>query len=550
MVKIIFTACSIVLSMVAMAQRTKDTAQSRTVVVTSSFKPELKASSKINFSADTPLPETEKPVLQYDVPGQNLSFTYQSPGLKPLAANIDSSVVWANTNFIKAGYGNYTTPFLQAGVALGDGVNSVINVHGKYTSSRGSLPFQQFSKANLEAVGIFSSPDNRSEWTGKLYFDNNTQYQYGFRPDSLLFSKDELRRAFTAFGGKLGLKNKVINNFGINYSPDLSIEVFADNRSAKEYNALLNAPVSKTIAKIFELNVGFTADITSYRTDSLQIDNNLYYFTPSLLFKTPNFKLTGGFIPSWDNSVFTLLPNFSVEARINEEKFILQAGWVGFYNKTNYHSLANFNPWLQQPTFLLNTRIKEQYAGFKGASGSHFTYNAKAFYRVMNNKPLFLNDTLSGKSFQIVNEPELKAIGLHGEIAYTQQEKFSFMGAATWNQYSVLTVNEEAWGLTPLEITGTLKWMVLKDLLVKSDIFFWDGPRYRTKELFTGKLKPAVDVNAGLEFAVLPNLDLWLQFNNILNNKYERWNQYEVIGFNVLAGIVFSFDDIRKPIQF
>jgi hypothetical protein len=30
--------------------------------------------------------------------------------------------------------------------------------------------------------------------------------------------------------------------------------------------------------------------------------------------------------------------------------------------------------------------------------------------------------------------------------------------------------------------------------------------------------------------------------NNIFNNKYERWHQYPVYGFNILGGIVFRFD--------
>jgi len=50
-----------------------------------------------------------------------------------------------------------------------------------------------------------------------------------------------------------------------------------------------------------------------------------------------------------------------------------------------------------------------------------------------------------------------------------------------------------------------------------------------------------MDLNAGVEFTVLPKLNLWVQFNNLLNNKYQRWNQYEVLGFNVLGGVVYSF---------
>jgi hypothetical protein len=29
--------------------------------------------------------------------------------------------------------------------------------------------------------------------------------------------------------------------------------------------------------------------------------------------------------------------------------------------------------------------------------------------------------------------------------------------------------------------------------------------------------------------------------NNLLNNTYQRWNQYNVLGFNVLGGVVYSF---------
>ncbi len=519
---------------------------SRTVVVTSAFKPSLKTTSKINFSGALPQPDEERPVLQYDVPAQNLSFTYQSPALQPLAANIDSVIAWRNTNFVKVGYGNYTTPYLQAGLSFGDGVNSVVNVNGRYTSSKGPLPFQSFSKTNLEALGIFSTADNRNEWSGKIFFDNNTQYQYGFVPDTLKFEKDQLRRAFTTFGGKATFRNKEENVLGIDYNPQASLTLFADNSGGKENNFIVSAPITKNVAKIFAVNVGFTADVTSYKADTVSVDNNLYYFTTNLQFKTPNFKVVAGFNPSWDNGVFSMLPNFTAEAKINEEKFILQAGWTGYFNKTTYQKLASINPYLNQPSFLLNTRITEQYAGFKGSAGSHITYNARLSYLALKNQPLFVNDTITGRSFNVVNEPDMKDIRLHGEVGYTQQEKFSLLAGATFNQYSSLSANAEPWGLLPLEITGALRWNIMKQLVLKSDLFFWDGSKYTTKYLESGKLSPAVDLNAGLEFALKPNLNLWMQFNNVFNNKYERWKQYPVLGFNVLAGVVYSFDKLSQ----
>jgi len=92
-----------------------------------------------------------------------------------------------------------------------------------------------------------------------------------------------------------------------------------------------------------------------------------------------------------------------------------------------------------------------------------------------------------------------------------------------------------------MEVTGSVKWKLLKDLQMKADIFLWDGNPYRDKGLQSRKSDPAADLNLGAEFAVMPRLNLWLQMNNLLNNTYQRWNQYQVLGFNVLGGVVYSF---------
>jgi hypothetical protein len=231
---------------------------------------------------------------------------------------------------------------------------------------------------------------------------------------------------------------------------------------------------------------------------------------------------------------------------MKDERFVLQGGWIGYYQKNTYQTLAAFNPWISQPSNLLNTRINEAYAGFKGSLGSHFTYNAKLSALKYLNATLFTNDFIDGKTFQTIYEPSMRALKIHGEAGYTFQERFSFLGGVTISNYSALKENSKAWGLVPLEITGSLRWQILKDLQFKSDIFLWDGANFTTKGGVTTKPKSAYDLNAGVEFTIMPKLNLWLQFNNIFNNKYQRWNQYQVLGFNVIGGVVYSFSQPGK----
>lgn len=520
--------------------KSRDTSKPDVVVLYSNFKPTLRNAAKINFTAATPILDTTRIALTYKVPSQNLFFSYQPVAIKPLALYVDSSVHWQNNQYVKVGFGNYSTPYIEAGASFGDGIKALTSVHAKYTSSKGSKPFQQFSKAGIEALGNYTSGNNL-EWNGKIFYDNNTQYQYGFEPTTLVFSKESLQQQFNTIGLNIGLRNKQANNYGITFKPNIGVSYFFDGKDGKELNFVAKLPINKAFGTMFAFDLGLTADITSYQTPTQKIKNNLFYLEPTIQFKTPNLKVNLGILPGWDNQVNSILPNVSAEAKINGEKFVLQAGWIGYYQKNTYQSLAAINPWLQQPTSLINTKIREQYAGFKGSAGSHFTYNAKVSFMQFNGQPLFVNDVVDGKSFIILSEPDLQAIKIHGEVGYTVQEKFSLLAAANINQFTKLSVYDKAFGLSPLELTGSLRWKVLKDLHFKSDIFFWDGPKYLSKTLQTQKLDAAIDLNVGLEYSLMPKLNLWLQFNNLLNNRYQRWSQYEVLGLNVVGGVVYSF---------
>ncbi|MFC4232761.1 hypothetical protein ACFOW1_12745 [Parasediminibacterium paludis] len=523
-----------------------DTTAPKEVTITSSFKPSLRNAAKINFTAATPIIDTNKLPLSYNIPSSNLFFSYQPVAIKPVALFVDTSIYWHNDAYVKVGFGNFASPYAEAGIAFGDGKQTMFSLHGKHTSSTGRLTFQDFSKTGVDFLGSITTKNN-NEISAKAFWDNSVQYRYGYQPSTSVFTKDDLRQAFNNVGLELGLQNKLPNSFGVTYHPQIKASTFFDNHNGNEISLLAKLPINKSFGRFLALDVAATADISSFKRqlvpNAATVNNNLFYVNPTIQFKTPNIKLNAGIQPTWDNQSFWLLPNVTAEAKINEEKFVVQAGWRGYVNKNTYQSLAGINPYIIQPTSLLNTKVTEQYAGFKGSAGKHFTYNARISFLNMDNAALYVNDTTTGKTqeFKAVFEPVLKAIKLHGEIGYTDQEKFSFIASANYTQFTKLNTYDKAYGLLPLEINGALRWKVFKDLLVKSDVFFWDGSHYQMQNLKSGKLSPAIDANIGTEFTVMPKLNVWLQINNVFNNKYQRWNQYEVLGLQVLGGVVYHF---------
>lgn len=540
-VLIFILAFSLVLTVKVSAQ---DSLKRKTIEITSTFKPVLRDAVKINFNAAPPSVDSTRPSLKYNLPSQNLSFTYIPVLIKPVALDVDSSSAWKYRNYIKAGIGTVTLPFLQSAFSFGDGKNTYFNVFAKHLSSKGSLPFQKNSQTEARVTGTYKTPKNL-EWNASLGFEAEDYFFYGYQPSTPGFTKSELRQRFQSFQGKLSLRNIQPTEYGLNYYPNFKTSVFSGKnefRRATESNTVLNVPLHKAIGKVFGVKLGATADLTSYNpANKKRQQNNLYYFSPSVLVTTPNFYLEGGIIPSWDNGVFKNLPNIMADITTNDKRFTVQLGWIGYYNKGSFERFASINPWIMQPDSLLNTRVMERYAGFKGSVLNHFTYSAKIGYMQYRNMTLFVNDTTDGKTFNVLYSPLVEALQLHGEIGYTQGETFNATAGMTWNQFTKVKDQSKAWGLLPFEFNASMNWQVINNLWFKSDLFVWNGAAYQTKSKDARKGEGGFDLNAGVEFKITKQFNLWAQVNNLFNNRYERWHQYPVYGFNLLGGVVFNF---------
>ncbi len=520
----------------------QDSTRKKTIDVTSTFKPVLREAVKQNFSASLPVLDSIRPVLQYQVPAQQVKVPFLPGALNPVALSVDSVLPWQNSQYLKVGLGNVHLPYIQGAFSLGDERNNV-GLYGEIYRAKGRLDYQKNNLADIQLRSKVSAGDNH-DFTMKLGYKVQDYFFYGYQPDTLSFSKSQLKQTFQTVDGYFGFRNVNPTAFDLSYQPSVSVTAFSGKNDAfkgSESNIVAKLPLQKTFGKSFGFNLGVTADITRYNPPTKEVvKNNLYYVEPALVLKTPNVYFQGGITPSWDNKVFHLLPNVMAEFITSDQRFTFQAGWIGYFNRGSYQRFAGINPWIMQPDTLRNTRVTEFYAGFKGSLANHFTYSAKASYGKHFNENLFVNDYNDdgGKSFQTVYASEITMLRLHGEIGYMLGETFNFNAGVTYTNFSKVEGQLRAWGLLPMEINANLRWRIIPDLFLKADLYAWDGPSYLNKDGGAYKGDKAADMNLGVEFKVLPNLDLFFQMNNIFNNRYQRWNQYEVYGFQVLGGVI------------
>lgn len=540
-----FATCTILcllLGSTPVLRAQKDTTK-KGVDIISSFKPVLREAAKIQFSASPPPVDSTRPRLNYDIPNQTLLFPYQPGTLKPLALSIDSGGRFINDNYIKAGFGSLRTPFVQAGFSFGDGKTAGLNIYARHVASEGKREYQDFSQTMFKLAGYYKT--GRHQWDASLGMQQDRTYKYGYEPASLSFTPDSLRQRFQTISARLAMKNSQLTEFGLLYQPELKVDIFSDQRGNNESNTSLSLPLEKAIGESFAVRLGLNVDLTRLSPDNkAAFSNNMYYLSPSVSYRGATINAQVGIRPSWDNGDFRMFPNIQADISSSDQRFTFQAGWTGYLRKTSYQYLAGQNPWLFVPDQLLNTQVEERYAGFKGTVGEHFSYAAKVGFNQLRNQPLFVNDTVTGKggkSFRVVNESRMNVVNFGGELGFTIQEKLSVISALQFNQFSGFRDQAKAWGLLPLEWRTSLRLQVIRDLWLTSDLFAWGGPKYRRADGSPGDLGGAADLNAGLEFRITRNLNLWTQFNNIFNKQYQRWNQYPVYGFNFVGGLVFSF---------
>jgi hypothetical protein len=520
----------------------KDTSKNAAIDIISSYKPVLRNAAKINLSASPLEADTSTPHFTYTIPPINLAFNYQPIALKPLALNSDSSLPLGIRNYVKFGFGNYSTPYLRSVFGFGNGRKFIANLYGNYISSKGKMEYQDFSDLSMKALGSYFFKGK--ELHGAIGVGFKEYFQYGF-DSSQKMKRDSLRRQYSDVMLQLGFRNTATNKLNINYDPTIDLHFYTRENKIQETDIELNIPVQKKLNDQFTASLVINSRVANYTNKDLgtafTINNSVFELRPALDYYNSKFIVHAGLTPAWDNKEFTVLPDFRAEVPIATKNFVLQAGWVGRFINNSFRTLTKENPYIADPFFLANTKEQQFYGGIKTSIGNHFDVNAKAAILTYHNVPLFVNDFDKGNTILVVNERRINDLQIHGDVIYTKRDAFSVKGALDLNTYSGLKDNANAWHLIPVQLTGSFRWNAYRHLLLKSDLFMFSNVPVLLKHNVEAKLPAAVDLSAGAEYSIRKNIGVWLTINNLLNKRYERWNNYQVYGTQVLAGFLFHF---------
>ena len=194
------------------------------------------------------------------------------------------------------------------------------------------------------------------------------------------------------------------------------------------------------------------------------------------------------------------------------------------------------------------------YGGFLSNISSCFNFSGSISSDTYENYPFFITDTSSFllNTFTLLYD-KVSTLKIKGELEFVKSAHISLALNGTYTHYK--TNQEYAWYKPAYEFGFTGRYDMQNKIVLTTKIDV-NGPVWASvpvhDPLFDGigpapyvftseKLKGWTDVNLGAEYRFTKALSFWLNFNNLTNNKYYRWNNYRSYGINLLGGVSYSF---------
>jgi hypothetical protein len=550
------------------------------IVIISDWIPPLTKSFKIDENPqiiDTVLPT---PDYNYPMIPKVLNFDFKPELIKPAKMRVLEPLDKLYKGYARVGVGPITVmPLGELYLTNLRSKEKAMGLHVRHFSSQedGRAPaFNGFSQNSAKLWYKHFSRHHTVETS--MDYKRDGVYHFGLMQEDLDVDKSEIRKVFhyAEVNGRIKSHYKdstAVNHdinlmyyyFGDQAAPEFS--VYGDPFNMTENRVKIDGEFSKFFNKeLFFLDAGI--DLNNNVTGLNELPDSLVGFpgfdtqgvTNTIISLRPRISSSGDFwkvkagiaLFSQIQDVAKFHFYFDSEAQFSlfDDIFMPYAGITGGIRRNSARDFFMQNPFISaNPGMLMNTNEKfNLYGGIRGTISSKISFNTKAAVMRLENAALFTNRIFLGSAnrFEVVYD-DMEVFHISGEINYQQNERLMIYLKGEYNSYGT-TTQTEAWHLPELTGTLTAKYNLANKFILKSEIYAM-GVRYAqgysTDEnitaVFTQELQPFADLNLGLDYRYTGRTSFFVNLNNILNNRYQRWNGFQNFGFNAMAGFTYSF---------
>ncbi len=528
------------------------------ITIIGSYKPSIQDAYKINSNPVIDDEEKQIPRLTYSITSTKAKTTTE-PNALDHERTLREPKQKLFGNYVKLGFGNYKTPYLEFFANTLQSNKFALGVHLKHLSSLGEIenhPHSTFSN-NMACVSgkrLFK----HHTLSGEIFYKHNIVHYYNLEQnifDSLGWKEDNIKQRFQLAGANLGFNSNYDEKGKLNHSFTLSYYFLTDYFSTSEQRTLLNTDLNMN----FELfnsgdiqKIGILAEIDAYiNKDSLNENKDqIARVQPYIKAEFGQYKLYFGMnttIGLDSVNEINLFPIIKAEVEVIPKSLTAFLGTKGDLYKNDFKTLYEENPFISSLIPLEYSKNKfEVFGGIMGNIENIINYSFMISSSNIENIPFFVNDTsvVLLDKFTLVYDT-VDIIRIKGEISYQSKENLRII--LKGNYYSFNMQNElEPWYRPQFEASLGINATVLEKIILKGSIAAHSKMYSKTYESGTGEIVPKeidswLDLNLGAEYKFSQKLSIFVDLNNVMNSQYKKWDNYPLQKFNFLGGLTYSF---------
>jgi hypothetical protein len=487
-------------------------------------------------------------------------------------------------NYATLGFGNYRT--LNAELFLNQdlGNNDYVGGMFRHLSSQGGIKDAEldnhFYDTSIDLT--YGVNTNAMSWNLDLGYQNQVYNWYGLPSGfasnlsptdrTLLVNGIDPQHIYNtfSFGGKIDFNEGLLNVANLKFSHFTDTFGSAENRFYVKPSLQFDVMDESINTNIIVDYVGGTFDknYANTNTEPLKYGFTNFGIAPTFVMQEDEWFLNIGaaIFYSMDNensnNKLFIYPQVNASYKVVGDLMIFYAGAEGNLEQNSYLEFANENPFLS-PTLNIAPTDKQYdvFAGLKGKLINNVSYNIRGSYVNERNKALFISNDYKnydendanenyafGNSMRVVYD-DMRTLSFSGDLKANFSDNVTFGISGTFNSYTN-DFQQEAWNLPEVKLNSNIdfnitpKWFAgaavfyvgeRKDIQGNTDIINIVAPSPTTLDSY-------FDVNAHVGYKYNDRLTGFIRANNITNQAYEKWLNYQVQGFQIVAGANYKFD--------
>ena len=523
----------------------------------------LLPASKIRIEPEVPTSEMPKIKLDFSTPTYNWETSKYLIKVDPdivKESNLDSVYL---SNYARLGGGN--NGHLLGELFLSNRPN------GQWSYNLSALHLQGNTPKNNQMIG-----QTRLQMNGARYFENSSLNA------NLFYNRDQhtyynpfdttVNESDSTLVGDLARNGKIAQHYGIHID-----YLFLEKRNMPEIKWLNTAQMFQTNAGHDELEANSTLKFLSrskkfslfgdlaftyfdyqtqkgtdfaFRAQQLFVDFNpkiQFFHNPSSLDAQIGINLTYNQHSTQESTALKVNPFVHVEKGISDLGMKLYGGIDGGLRKTSLRRIHEMMPYYGLQDTILNTYDQiNGYLGIKGKISENSLFHIDFGGNTVANMLMFAQ--VSDTSDRNLNDYKLRPLrAVYRDISsiyfragaeYLLGDQLKFLANIKITNFGA---DNQILHIPSMEYQAKLSYKPIEDIKIELGAQGvsrrYDQVLDNMNRLKETEVEGFMDVFARIDYRFIGKGRIWIQGSNLLNQKYQYWNGYQVWGTTIMGGI-------------